>query len=104
MKITREIALNNVEFWSGAKKTADRLKELDLMDRVEEYLEELYPDGIDETTLNDEFWFNDSEIYKAVGLDEEGNVIEEEEEDYDCFKESLADNAYDDYVLNEKEG
>lgn len=81
MKVIKEISIDNFEFWGGAVDTINRLKELNLTDNAEEFINELYPDGISETTLNDEFWFNASDIYQAVGLDTDGTEYEEEEEE-----------------------
>lgn len=53
MKITMEMSLYNFEAWGGAVDTLERIKEAGLCDELEEYLNELYPDGIDKTTLND---------------------------------------------------
>lgn len=66
MKIISEISLENFKFWSGAKDTAESLTS-EQFDRVEKMLEEQYPDGIDETTLNDIFWFDSQWVYEAAG-------------------------------------
>lgn len=77
MKIYRELDLTNFEPWSGAVDTyntiynADKLKELELL------LEELYPDGIEETQLNDLLWFESEWLLESLGISEE----EEEEEE-----------------------
>ena len=58
MKIYTEKRLSQFEFWSGAKDTADRIWEEmgeSGFDTVEAILEDTYPEGIDETTLNDIF-------------------------------------------------
>ena len=52
MKIYRETTLTDFEFWSGAKCRAEKLTSSEL-EQITEILEELYPDGIDETTIND---------------------------------------------------
>ena len=48
MKITSEKSLFNFDFWCGAETTANELtnKEFNI---IEAQLEDLYPDGIDET-------------------------------------------------------
>ena len=55
MTIHSETALRNFGFWSGAKERADMLTSSQL-DAIETELEQLYPDGIGETELNDLFW------------------------------------------------
>lgn len=54
MKVYNEISLRDFEFWSGAKENAEELTDCQL-DKVEAILEDLYPDGVDETTINDLF-------------------------------------------------
>ena len=75
MKITSEKSLSNFEFWGGAKRNAEELS-LSQLNEVEEILEDLYPNGMDETCLNDLFWFEFDTIKKWLGISEE----EEEEE------------------------
>ncbi len=57
MKIYKEESLSNFEFWSGAEDRTEKLTGKEL-DRIEAILEDLYPDGMDETELNDLFWFD----------------------------------------------
>lgn len=81
MKIYIETPLSQFEFWSGAKDTAERIWEEigeSGFDTVEAILEDTYPEGIDETTLNDIFWFEPETIYEWLGM---SNDDDEEEED-----------------------
>ena len=71
MKITSEMSLKNFKAWSGAKDTLNKLIELDKCDDLEFILEDLYPDGITETQLNDLLWFDDKWIYETLGIEEE---------------------------------
>ena len=66
MRIYTEQSLTNFEFWGGAKDTVKYLS-LDELDSLEEMLEDLYPDGMDETTINDFFWFDDDTIAEWLG-------------------------------------
>lgn len=61
MKIYKEENLRSFEFWSGAADTVKYLTD-DEMDTIETMLEDIYPDGIDKTELNDFFWFDDDTI------------------------------------------
>ena len=70
MKITSEISLKNFKAWSGAKDTLNKLIELDKCDELEFILEDLYPDGITNTQLNDILWFEDEWIYETLGIEE----------------------------------
>ena len=66
MIIIKDINLQNFEFWSGAKKLAECLTLGDLQE-IEEHLDELYPDGLTETQINDLFWFDGERICELIG-------------------------------------
>jgi len=68
MTITSELDLSTFKFWSGAKDFADKLTYTELQD-MQNHLEDLYPDGMTETHLNDLFWFEDEFICQCIGLD-----------------------------------
>ena len=67
MKIISEKSLQDFEFWSGADDNAAMLTS-DELDEVEAFFETEYPDGIDETELNDLFRFKFDWICSIVGL------------------------------------
>lgn len=77
MKITMEMSLYNFEAWGGAVDTLERIKEAGLCYELEGYFEELYPDGISETTLNDILWFDADNIIEALGLPTDDVVVYE---------------------------
>ena len=58
--------LSTFNFWSGAKALAEKLtfKELE---EIEFQLDELHPEGISETHLNDLFWFEEDFICGLIG-------------------------------------
>ena len=56
-------------FWSGAKDNVKYLTEDDFS-TIELVLEEMYPDGIEETVLNDFFRFDMDEVSKILGYDD----------------------------------
>lgn len=83
MKTYREISLSSFEYWSGAKANASMLttEELDYLDDV---LCDMYPDGMDETMVNDLLWFEFGFCCELIGLRydcDEDKVIRGEEED-----------------------
>lgn len=78
MKLYKEQNLSEFEFWSGAKDTVKYLTE-DELDTIEEILEELYPDGMGETELNDLFWFEDDLIAEWLGYEDFEAIMEREE-------------------------
>ena len=80
MKIYAETDLHNFEFWSGAKETVKYLT-WEEMDTIESYLEEMYPDGADETAINDFFWFEDDYIAELLGYNSFEEIMHRDEED-----------------------
>jgi hypothetical protein len=68
MKLYKEESLNSFAFWGGARDTAKYLTE-DEMDIIECILEEQYPDGMNETDLNDFFWFDYELIAEWLGYE-----------------------------------
>lgn len=78
MKITSEKSLRDFEFWSGAKETVKYLTDEEL-DTIEEILEDCYPDGMDETAINDLFWFGDDTIAEWLGYANFEEIMEREE-------------------------
>lgn len=67
MTIKTEQSLRNFEFWSGAKSNAEQLT-IEELDTLENVLEDLYPDGMNETEINDLFWFDFERICELLGL------------------------------------
>ena len=70
MKIYAEKALRDFEFWGGAVSNASELT-TEQLDAVESILEDLYPDGMEETAINDLFWFEFDRIQKWLGMETE---------------------------------
>lgn len=97
MKIYSEISLRNFNFWCGAK---DRVCDLtdEQLDEVEEILEDLYPEGMSETEVNDLFWFDFETIKEWLGLP----IMEESELDawWKDFDDQLKSDVVD-FYLNE---
>ena len=81
MTITKELDLDSFEPWSGAVDTLDRIKREGKTRDLEFILEELYPDGMTETELNDLLWFDDETVlHEWLGLDTYDSIQEELEE------------------------
>ena len=83
MKIYKEESLSNFEWWSGAVATADRIWEergTEGWNELEAILEDAYPDGMDETELNDLLWFEPETIFEWLGIGNEEDEDEGEEE------------------------
>jgi hypothetical protein len=68
MKVFCEINLTNFQFWAGAKDNAAML-EYDELEQLEYMLEDIYPEGIEETTINDLMWFDFESVCEWLGLE-----------------------------------
>lgn len=80
MKIYAETNIHNFDFWSGAKDTVKYLTWEEL-DTIESMLEDIYPDGMEDTELNDFFWFEDDTIAEWLGYDSFEELMNREEEE-----------------------
>lgn len=77
MKIYTEESLKNFQFWSGAEDTAKYLTEEEF-DTIESILEDAYPEGMNETEINDFFWFEDDTIAEWLGYSSFEEIMEED--------------------------
>ena len=105
MTITYELDLNSFEAWSGAKDTLDRIQREGKCAELENILEELYPDGMTETELNDLLWFDSESVYEWLGIRSEEQIekeIKEAEEELDEVQSNLEDDLDDDELTTEE--
>jgi len=72
MKVTRELNLQNFEFWSGAKDHEFKLSELK---DLENCIEDFFPDGATETQINDLLWFDEEFLCECLGIDFEDDYL-----------------------------
>lgn len=54
--------------WGGAEFTLDTIADYDKEEEFMALLEELYPDGADETEINDFIAFDDDYIFESLGI------------------------------------
>lgn len=80
MIITKDINLRDHEPWSGAKDTMRHLT-YSQMDQLEFILDELYPDGMTETQLNDVLWFEKDWIAEMLGYADWEALLDDEEDE-----------------------
>ena len=71
--------LVNFDAWSGAVDTKERIIQEGKADEFDNLIEELYPDGLSETQLNDILWFEEDWIFEMLGISDEEEEDEEEE-------------------------
>lgn len=70
MIIKSEIGIADFDAWSGAMDTKSRIIEEGMEEEFDAMMEELYPEGMTETQLNDILWFESDWIYSTLGIEE----------------------------------
>ena len=68
MKIVKEISVEDFEGWSGANDTIEVIEKAGKVDEFDNLIEELYPDGLSETSLNDLLRFDYEWIYETLEI------------------------------------
>lgn len=79
--INENQTLYNFQAWSGAKNTQKTIIEHGKEEDFDNLMEELYPDGLTETQLNDILWFESDWLFASLGISEEEEEEEEGEEE-----------------------
>ena len=105
MTITYESDLNSFQAWSGAKDTLDRIQREGKCAELENILEELHPDGMTETELNDLLWFDSESVYEWLGIRSEEQIekeIKEAEQELTEVQSNLEDDLDDDELTTEE--
>ena len=111
MKFYGEISLRNFNFWSGGKDTAEALS-LEEIDTVESMLEDAYPDGMEDTAINDFFWFERDTIAEWLGYRNADAMFDGDKDDWSEHYTSILTEKYGEdkeeriteWVDNESEG
>ena len=62
--------LPDFNFWGGAKENASELTR-DQLETLQFILSDIYPDGVDATTLNDLMWFEFDTIKEWLGIEDD---------------------------------
>ena len=101
MRITYDIDLENFETWSGASATLEKIINEGKCKELETALEEMYPDGMDETQLNDILWFESDWCYEVCEIRSESKIEEELEETKTELEELMEE--FEDAVSDEAE-
>ena len=105
MTITYELDLERFEAWSGAKETLERVQREGRCGELENILEELYPEGMTETQLNDLLWFDSESVYEWLGIRSEEQIkkeIKEAEDELAEVQSNLEDDLDDDELTTEE--
>lgn len=75
-----DLSFRHFQAWSGAVDVQKRIIAEGKEEEFEQLIDELYPEGIDETHLNDLLWFDTEWVYEMLGIKDEDEDEEEEEE------------------------
>ena len=69
--------------WSGDRDTLEDIIKAEKEEEFMQYLDEIFgtEEELTDTELNDFIWFSRDEIYENLGLDENGEIITEEDDD-----------------------
>jgi len=70
MSVVKEISAAELTdaLWSGALDTLETIIENGKMQELMSLLEELYPEPVDITTINDFLWFDDEFIFEQLSI------------------------------------
>tara|TARA_R110000824_G_scaffold269663_3_gene458128 strand:+ start:138 stop:359 length:222 start_codon:yes stop_codon:yes gene_type:complete len=68
---TENTTLQNFEAWSGAVDTKETILDNNKGEEFNDLIEDLYPEGLSETTLNDILWFEEEFLFNSLGIDVE---------------------------------
>lgn len=71
MKVYMETTVEQFSFWAGARNTYKIIREAGKLAELEELINELYPDGIEDTRLNDLLWFEDEYLFEMLGIEQD---------------------------------
>ena len=71
MIIKTEKNLRVFEAWAGAIEAKDLILDAGMEEEFENLIEEIYPDGLTDTDLNDILWFDSDWILEVLDIKEE---------------------------------
>lgn len=84
MKIIIDCAnLSNFNAWSGAINTKETILDNNKEKEFENLIDDLYPEGLTDTQLNDILWFDSEWIFEQIGINEDEQTEDEQTEDED---------------------
>lgn len=69
--INDNLNLRNFDAWSGAVNTKETIINEGKAEDFNNLIEELYPEGLTDTSLNDLLWFEEDWIFEMLGIEEE---------------------------------
>ena len=77
-QIHQENSIRDFKAWSGAVDTQREIIDQGKADAFDALIEELYPQGINKTQLNDLLWFESDWIYETLGMTNPDEEVDED--------------------------
>lgn len=71
MKIISETSIADFKAWLGAVETKQAIIDAGKCDEFDSYIEEIYPDGLTDTQLNDMLWHESEYMLYLMGISED---------------------------------
>lgn len=90
MVYTTEFNVDRFPWWSGACDTIRDIAAAGLMDELQAHIEEVFSGSEEpptDTEINDYVWHDRASVYDALGLDENGEIPTDDEEDEEEYEE-----------------
>ena len=70
MKIINDsLDLRDFKAWCGAVETQEKIIEEGKAQEFNDLIEDIYPDGLTDTQLNDILWFEEDWIFEQLGIE-----------------------------------
>ena len=69
--INNSLDLRDFKAWGGAVETQEKIIEEGKTEEFEDLINELYPDGLTDTQLNDILWFEEDWIFEQLNIEVE---------------------------------
>ena len=70
MKVYNDnLSLRNFDAWSGAVDTKETIIDAGKEKEFDSLIDELYPDGLTDTQLNDLLWFEEDWLFEMLGIE-----------------------------------
>mgnify|MGYP006896548157 FL=1 len=69
--INDDVSISEFDGWCGANETRDAIVMAGKEDEFDELINDMYPDGITETQLNDILRFEADEVLDSLGITED---------------------------------
>lgn len=81
MKLYIDFDIESFNAWSGAIDTKESITNAGKAELFNALVDDIFPDGCTETEMNDFLWFDSASIYEMLGLNEDGEEPEEDDEE-----------------------